>query len=479
MARSMTPAASRRRSPPVDLSPVDQPADGSFRDPSGFVFRRDGVVLRQVNRSFAERWDDLRASGLLTTLQKQGLLIDHSEVDRGLAAAPDLAHAVLQPEPLAFVSYPYEWAFGLLKDAALATLEAQSVASAAGFGLRDASAYNVQLHRGRPILIDTLSFERVRPDAPWRAYRQFCEHFLAPLALMAHRDVRCGLLMRDFIDGVPVDLAASLLPGRTKIDVGLASHIHAHGRAVRRASRRVVEGPPTARMGGVRRAALFDSLRRTVDKLSWEPAGTPWSGYAEATTYSAAAERSKDQLVRQLLEAGGGAVVWDLGANTGRFSRIAATLGRTVVAWDADAGATELNYREVRKGHDASIIPLLSDLTNPSPGLGWANEERRSLIGRANADVVLALALAHHLVIGKNIRLAMVADLLARLAPQAIVEFVPDTDPMAQQLLKARDDVKPSLTIEAFRQVFETRFDILDDLPIEDSERRLLRVRRR
>lgn len=458
---------------------MNESGDGSFRDPSGFVFRRDGVVLRQVNRSFAERWDDLRSSGLLATLQGQHLLIEHTEVDEGLAAAPELAHAVLRPDALGFVSYPYEWAFSLLKDAALVTLEAQSIATAAGFALRDATAYNVQLHGGRPILIDTLSFERVPGDAPWRAYRQFCEHFVAPLALMAHRDVRCGLMLRDHLDGVPVDLAATLLPGRTKVDVGLASHVHAHGRAVRRAMHHTVDGPPRARMGGLAREALLDSLRRTVEKLTWQPDSTAWADYAESTSYSAAAERSKDELVRQLLDAAGGSVVWDLGANTGRFSSIAATLGRTVVAWDGDPGATELHYRHVSQGRDAMILPLIADLTNPSPGLGWANEERRSLIERANADVVLALALVHHLVIGKNIRLAMVADLFARLGEQLIVEFVPDGDPMAQQLLQARDDVKPSLTLEAFRAVFESRFEILDDVPIENSGRRLLRMRRR
>jgi hypothetical protein len=282
--------------------PKDDSGEGSFRDPSGFVFRRDGEVLRQVNRSFAERWDDLQASGLLTTLQRRGLLIDHVEVDPAIAAAPGSAYKVLRPDPVAFVSYPYEWAFSMLKDAALVTLEAQSIASEAGFALRDATAFNVQLHDGRPILIDTLSFERARSDAPWRAYRQFCEHFVAPLALMAHRDVRCGLLLREHLDGVPVDLAAALLPGRTKLDVGLASHVHAHARAARRATHGAGANPATkARIGGLAQAALLDSLRRTVEKLTWQPAGTAWADYAESTSYSAAATRSKDELVRQLL----------------------------------------------------------------------------------------------------------------------------------------------------------------------------------
>ena len=294
------------------------------------MFRGGGVVLRQVNRAFEERWEDLNRSGVLASLQRKGLLIDHVEVDPALAHAPQIAHAVLRPEQLAFVSFPYEWSFGQLKDAALITLEAQSVASKEGFTLRDASAYNVQFQQGRPILIDTLSFERAEPDAPWRAYRQFCEHFLAPLALMAYRDVRCGLMLREHIDGLPVDLAASLLPGRTKLNVGLATHVHAHAKAQRLTARSASggDGRRPARMGSLRHAALLDSLRRTVEKLNWRPAGTDWADYAETTSYSDTAAASKDEIVRRLLSTAGGNVVFDLGANVGRFSALAASLGR-------------------------------------------------------------------------------------------------------------------------------------------------------
>ena len=463
-------------------SAVDGTDVGSFRDPSGFVFQRDGVVLRQVNRAFEDRWEDLRSSGVLAALQRENLLVGHEELGPQLAHAPAIAHTVLRPEQLAFVSYPYEWSFSQLKDAALVTLEAQSVAARHGFTLRDASAYNVQLHRGRPVLIDTLSFERAQLDRPWRAYRQFTEHFLAPLALMAHRDVRCGLMLREHLDGIPVDLAATLLPGRTKLDVGLGAHLHAHAAAHRRAMGSASDDDGTRRkrrMGTVRQAALLDSLKRTVEKLTWRATETDWASYAEATSYSDVAARSKDEIVRRLLVAAGGDVVFDLGANIGRFSALAASLGRSVVAWDADPGATDIHYRAVRTEGRASVLPLLTDLTNPSPGLGWAHAERRSFIDRSNADVVIALALVHHLSIGRNIRLAMIADLLRRLASRLIIEFIPDADPMAQRLLRTRDDVRPGLTIEGFRAVFATHFEIVDDVPIDESARRLLLMKRR
>ena len=453
---------------------------GSFRDPSGFVYHQDGRLLRQVNRSFGTRWDDLSSSGLLAGLQARGLLVSHQPAPLDLALSPSSAHAVIEPQRIGFISYPYEWSFGELKDAALLTLETQAVASAAGFTLRDASAYNVQFHEAAPILIDTLSFERTKPNSPWVGYRQFCEHFLTPLALMAHRDVRCGLMLREFIDGIPVDFASTLLPGRTKLNVGLASHIHAHASAQRRHAGEAPRiAPQAARMSPLRSAALLDSLRRTVEGLSWHPSGTAWADYADNTSYQETAARSKDDLVREFLRHAGGNVVWDLGANAGRFSDIAASLGRDVIAWDTDQGATERHYQAIKRTGARSVLPLIVDLVNPSPGIGWANAERRSFLERSNADVVLALALIHHLAVGRNIPMPMIADLFAGLAPQIIVEYIPEADPMVQRLLATRVDVEPYPAIERFREIFSARFDIVDDAQIVGSERRLLRLARR
>jgi len=455
---------------------------GSFRDPSGFVYRRDGVLHRQVNRSFADRWDDLVASGLLAELQSRGLLIAHESAPLDAAADADLAHAVIRPEPVPTISYPYEWSFGMLRDAALATLDVQAAAAERGFALRDATAYNIQFLRGWPILIDTLSFERPEPGAPWIAYRQFCEHFLAPLALMARRDVRLGLLLRDHVDGIPLDLASRLLPGRTRYNLGLGAHIHAHARAQARHAGGAADAAAETKKATVsdfKQQALIDSLRRTIAKLDWTPEGTEWADYADNTSYGDAGTAAKEELVGRFLAETAGTTVWDLGANTGRYSRIATGLGRNVVSWDIDSAAVERNYREVRRNNEERILPLVLDLANPSPGLGWADEERQSVANRSNADVVLALALVHHLAIGRNVPLERIASYFAQLAPQLIIEFVPKDDPMVRTLLATREDVFEDYTTDGFRAAFGTCWDIAEEAPVGGTPRTLFRMTQR
>lgn len=453
----------------------------SFRDPSGFVFRRNGVLYRQVQPSAVPDWEAFRSSGLLDRLVADGLLIDHSEAPLELAALPD-AVAVLQPRPLDFISYPYEWSFSQLKEAALLTLELQSRALDAGMRLKDASAYNIQLDTGRPILIDTLSFEVAEATEPWPAYRQFCEHFLAPLALMSNRDVRCGLMLREFIDGIPLDLAARLLPGRTRFNLGLASHLHLHAGAQRRAANQPAPPDGSAkrerRISATGQRALLDSLRRTVAGLKWEPT-SHWTEYASATSYSDAATASKGEIVREMLAAVGGSTAWDVGANTGVYSAMAADAGYRVIAWDQDAGSVEAHWRRVRGGAGPSILPLICDLANPSPAIGWGLEERASFLDRGEPDVMLALALVHHLAIGNNVPLPGVARLFARMAPHAIVEFVPKEDPMTRRLLAARRDIFDHYSLDGFRAAFEESFRVVREAPITDSPRTLFLLERR
>ena len=292
---------------------------------------------------------------------------------------------------------------------------------AEGWQLKDASAYNVQFRDARPILIDSLSFEPLDEGAPWVAYRQFCEHFLAPLALIARRDVRLASLLRADPDGVPLDLASGLLPWRTRLNFGLLSHVHLHARAQRRYAGNEDEGDVDAARGArisrQRLEGLIRNLRGTVERLRWEPAGTEWSDYADHTSYGDAATADKARLVEAFVGEAKGSRLWDLGANTGRYSRIAADAGKRVLAFDIDPAAAERNYRQLRTEGRSDILPLILDVANPSPGIGWAGRERRSLLDRADPDITLALALVHHLAISRNVPLPMVLGLFADLAP--------------------------------------------------------------
>jgi ribosomal protein L11 methylase PrmA len=414
---------------------------------------------------------------LYERLTDRGLLIPHEEVELSHRFS-SAAYKVLRPAVLTFVSYPYEWSFSQLQDAALLTLSIQREALERGMTLKDASAYNVQFEQGRPVFIDTLSFESYREGQPWVAYRQFCQHFLAPLALMSRRDIRLNQLLRAHLDGVPLDLASRLLPWGTRLRPGLLMHVHLHARAQRSfAGRKVTQ---TGRgMSHAAMLGLLESLEGAVRGLRWEPRGTEWGDYYEDTNYSPQALEGKKRLVREFLGEVAPRTVWDLGGNVGLFSRIASEAGIFTLSLDVDPAAVEKNYRTCVERRETYLLPLLQDLRNPSGGLGWAHAERMSLEERGPADAVLALALVHHLAIGNNLPLARIAEQFSRLCRHLIIEFVPKSDSQVQRLLRNREDIFPQYTRERFEEEFQERFRIERRETISDSERILFCMQRR
>lgn len=444
----------------------------SFRDPSGFVFVRDGELLRQVNEPYREDFALLNSSGLLDKLVSQNLLVKCESADLGLAAGPG-AIAVLKPERLPFISHPYEWSFGMLKESALLTLKIQETALDCGMSLKDASAYNIQFHSGRPIFIDTLSFEKHEKSAPWVAYGQFCRHFLAPLALMAHVDVRLQTLLGEHLDGIPLDLASHLLPGKTKFNAGLMMHLHLHAKAESGGKGGGQGGESKAGFSEAAMRGLIASLEKAVSGLEWRPAGTEWADYYNDTNYTQAAAQHKHEILRSwITEAATQCTTcWDLGANDGRYSRIAAEAGLWTLAADIDPAAVEQAWLFIRKSGMTGLHPLLLDLRNPSPGRGWMNQERSSLIERGPADLVLALALIHHLAIGNNVPLSSVLHLFSRLGRQVIVEWVPKEDSQIQRMMRARKDIFAHYTEAAFEASLPEGMKIKKKEPIKESGR--------
>jgi ribosomal protein L11 methylase PrmA len=323
-------------------------------------------------------------------------------------------------------------------------------------------------------LIDTLSFEAYREGEPWAAYRQFCQHFLAPLALMAYVDVRLSQLLRVYIDGIPLDLASKLLPRRTRMNLGLAAHIHLHASTQQRYSDKTVSRAALQRrMGKTAFLGLMDNLESTVRRLSWKPSGTEWGDYYTDTNYSPAALEHKKKVVANFLERIQPTTLWDLGANTGLFSRLASQRGIYTVAFDIDPAAVELNYRACLAAKEKNLVPLVMDFTNPSPSTGWHNRERDSLLGRAPAEAALALALVHHLAISNNVPLPLLARFFADITHWLIIEFVPKSDSQVQRLLATRVDIFPDYHFEGFEKAFGAYFRIVDSVDVQDSQRRV------
>ncbi|HAJ95039.1 MAG TPA: SAM-dependent methyltransferase [Actinobacteria bacterium] len=442
---------------------------GSFRDPSGFLFYRDSLIYRQINTIYKEDYDMLMDSGLYKALTDSNLLITHREADVD-GPGPGKAYKIIKPEPVPFISYPYEWCFDQLKDAALTTFKIQKTAMDFGMTLKDCSVYNIQFLKSSPVFIDTLSFEKYHEGNPWIAYRQACQHFLAPLALMSYTDIRLNQLFRIYMDGIPLDLASSLLPSSTYFNPSLLSHIHLHAKSQRHYADKAVN-MDRRKISRLSFMGLIDSLESIISKLDCKTKGTEWGDYYEDTNYPAEAIEHKKEIVAKFLDRSGTGIVWDLGANDGLFSRIASSRGLYTISFDIDPIAVGKNYFQSKKNSEESILPLLLDLTNPSPGIGWENNERASLLKRGPAEIVFALALVHHLAISNNLPLIKIADFFSLVCNRLIIEFVPKDDSQVQRLLSTRKDIFPDYTKEAFEVQFGKYFEIESIKEVKSSKR--------
>ena len=455
----------------------DSVIPGSFRDPSGHVFERGGTVYRQVNPSYAESYDLLIDSGLYAALVKRNLLIPHEEVDETPTTSTPI-HRILRPARIPFISYPYEWCFGQLKEAALATLAIQKLSLEFGMSLKDSTAYNIQFVDNHALLMDTLSFEPYREGEPWVAYRQFCQHFLAPLALIAYRDTRLNCLSQRYIDGVPLDLASALLPNRTYLRSSLLTHLHLHSKSQSHFQDKQVVSQ-RRKVSRVGMLGILDSLEGGVRKLTLKESKTTWSEYYDETNYTKAAFEKKKKQVEKFIHLASPSDVWDLGANNGVFSRIAAGKQLNTVSFDFDPMAVEQNYRICRKSNVSNLLPLVMDLANPSPAIGWNNVERQSLLDRGPADLAMALALIHHLAISNNVPLPSLAQFFASLCNWLIIEFVPKEDSQVQRMLSTREDIFSDYMPDVFEDEFARLFEIVEKQAIKDSNRTLYLMKKR
>ncbi len=442
--------------------------NSSFRDPSGFLFTSDGKLLRQINQIYKKEYDLFISSGLYKKLSNKKLLIPHEEKN-GSAFYSKEGYKIIDPNKVAYISYPYEWSFSQLKDAALLTLKIQKISLEYNFILKDASAYNVQFHKGAPIFIDTLSFEKYQEGCPWQAYKQFCQHFLAPLALISYKDIRLGQLSRLFIDGIDLGLASKLLPISSKLNFPLLAHIHLHAKSQKHHANKQINNKRKLSKHAL--LALINSLESAINKLKRPQTNTEWDKYYGFTNYSEDAFKYKKEFVEGFLKEIKPTSVWDMGGNTGVFSRLASNNNIPTICFDIDLMAVEKNYLDIKKNKEINILPLFLDLTNPSPDIGWANKERNSWKNRGPADVLMALALIHHLAISNNIPFNKIAQYFNCLSKNLIIEFIPKEDSNVKKLLSTRKDIFSQYNQENFEKSFSQYFKIKKRKKIPKSKR--------
>lgn len=446
---------------------VDQPDPGSFRDPLSRVYVDGDTVWRGLRAAALADFEAVEASSFFPAAIERGDIVATERADG--VTLPGNWGATLRHPRLDVISYPYEWPFEMLRDAARLQLRLTREAVAEQLITKDASSYNVQFVGARPVFIDVGSFERLRGGEPWPGYRQFCELFLNPLLVQAIADVPFQPLLRGRVHGLSPEVTADLLGGRGKLTKGVFSHVRLHARAERKYAdadrqRNVKEELERAGFGPGLIDATLKNLQKAVDGLKWDRQDSTWSDYSDRSHYSDRDLRAKDAFVTSTITSASPtpAVVLDLGANDGHFSRTSLDAGASsVVAVDSDHLVVDRLYRDLRSSGEQRILPLVLDLADPSPGLGWRSRERSPFVDRVRPDLALCLAVVHHLALTNTVPLDEIVAFLRDFDAPVVVEFPHRDDVMASRLLaRKRTGLFDAYDVANWEQALGDRFHI-------------------
>lgn len=439
--------------------------ESSFRDPAGYIYYSDNKVYRKIFKCYFSQYDHLMNSGLYDKLIDLRMIIPHKEIER------NNEYIVLEVEKIPFISYPYEWGFEQIKDASLLTLEINKLALEYGMILKDASGFNIQFLNGRPIFIDTLSFDFYEEGSPWGAYGQFIRHFMGPILLMKYVDERLNCLLKNYIDGIPVDLADSLLKGRGGFTA--RQHIKWHSKSIKNYSDS--DKPvKTFNMSKIQLVQMNDMMIRQITKLTRKEFDSEWGDYYNHTNYDEESDNHKIKLVNSYIDSiklDDNDILFDLGANDGKYSRIAAKKISNVISFDIDINCLNHNYNMVKSNKEYNILPLFLDVTNPTPDIGFGLLERKSINNRGNVKCIMALALIHHIAISNNVNFDDIGKWFSKLGNYLIIEFVPKDDSQVMKLLKTRKDIFDWYTIANFEESMSKYFKIIKKDKVKNSKR--------
>ena len=413
------------------MTKINKTHEASFRDPSGYMFH-DGEILRRViNPIYFPQYNRLKESGFFKTLIKNNLLIPHEET----SVSED--KIIITPEKIPFITNPYEWGFEQFKQAALLTLKIQKYALSKGFILKDASAYNVTFYKGKPVFIDTLSFDFYEEGTPWRAYKQFITHFFGPLVLAKYHGSEVFNMLEAYIDGIPVKMIASMLPTRTKLSSVIYPNIHLLAKMESKHSEDYKAETKIAKLSKKAQNNIIESLYNYISKLQLKEA-SEWGNYYTKTNYNEGAFKTKKDLIRDWVQPLNAQKLIDIGGNDGTFARTVQDLVKHIIVTDIDSNAVDFNLKQIQENKETNMLPFVCDVLQPAPGIGFNNTERASLINRLKdyaPDVTMALALIHHITLSGNVPFEKSAEFFAKFSTHLIIEFPKREDSWVTSLL--------------------------------------------
>jgi len=444
--------------------------EASFRDPSGFMFHDGDTLRRVINPIYFPQYNELTKSGFFKTLIKNKLLISHEET------SVSEEKIVITPENIPFITNPYEWGFEQYKQAALLTLKIQKFALSKGFILKDASAYNVTFHKGKPIFIDTLSFDFYKEGTPWRAYKQFITHFLGPLVLAKYHGNEVFNMMQSFIDGIPVKIIASMLPRRTKLSSVLYPNIHLLAKMESKHSEDYKSETKIAKLSKKAQNNIISSLYNYIQKLSFKEE-SEWGEYYSKTNYDKDAFDTKKNLIREWVSPLNPEKLIDIGGNDGTFARTVQDIVKDIIVTDIDSNAVDYNFKQVLKNKEENMLPFVCDVLQPAPGIGFNNTERSSLINRLQEyapDVTMALALIHHITLSGNVPFEKSAAFFAKFSNNLIIEFPTREDSWVESLLVRKREFINHFDFynkTNFEKGYGTYFDLLKKEKVTGTKR--------
>lgn len=456
---------------------------GSFRDPIGSVFEYDNRILRIVSKYGEEKYLSIR--NIIQDSIRNNFLIETSEINEEQLKKKFNCSFILEHKKIPFISYPYEWSFEQLRQAALHHLNFQIFLLERGFELSDASAYNIQFIGADPIFIDSLSLRKYEDGNPWQGHNQFCEHFLNPLIFSSEKKISFNNIYRGSFEGIKNSEIMNMLGFLSKIKSTIFFNVLVPNffdkiTKKKKISENILAKSQTKKKFFKKNAYswLINSLKKFIINIKSPNIHTFWGRYSEEKTYSEINYEIKKKIVRDFVVKNKLKKIIDIGCNNGEFSELCIQSGsQYVVGFDYDQNSLKKSFLR-SKTKKLNFLPLYLDATNPSPNMGWFQNERDGFLERCDFDGLIALAFEHHLAIAKNIPLEDIVDWLMRIANVGLIEFIPKDDPTIQIMLALKGDIFLNYTEENFVKFLSSKALIININKIGDSGRKIYEYRK-